>query len=218
VVENKDWSHLKKDKTPEDAAFEEAERATHHTVEEKKSIVRGGRKRLNEYGSSNLPLLPGCSKEDSDKIRELLGYKYLGYTQSDAFERVGIKPGSGAGWIVSRQEAYEMAEAELRERVIRSYNTNLWILRSGLSEAGPRAVRTLVEIMDNKKAPVGTRAKAAVSILKMLDVDQSATGNNMEKLSSEVAKAIKDGREEVKSDRIIDADDAEVVEDVQLGD
>jgi len=177
----------------------------------KKSLSRAGGKR-KEYGKSEREPYPGLSKEDSDKIRHLVGLRFSGYTLMESFDEVGINRGTGPGWIARRQDAYNMAEHELMETALRGYQTNLWIMRTALSELGPRAVRTLGELMDNKKESGATRLKAATAVLKMVDVDHSATGGAQEGLAKELADQIRTALSDIQSNKIIDAEDAEVIE------
>jgi hypothetical protein len=208
------WDSYKKGQSEEEEAFATVKELTQEeTKEPVTSLYKGGGKRRKEYGSSDRPPFPGCSKEDSDTLRHLVGLKYAGYTMKEAFEEVGLAPGSGSGFIATRQDAYNMADHELMEVALRGYQSNLWIMRTALSELGPRAVRTLAEIMDNKKESGPTRLKASLAILKMVDVDHSATGGAQEGLAKELADGIRNALKDVGSGKIIDAEDAETIED-----
>lgn len=207
------WNKIKKGQTDEEAAFAVASELTKPLPPaEKTSLSRAGGKR-KEYGRSNRPPLPGCSKEDSDIMRHIVGLKYAGYTQNEAFDKVGINRGSGGGWIARRQEAYDAADHELMELALRGYQSNLWIMRTALSELGPRAVRTLGDIMDNKKETGKTRLTAATTILKLVDVDHSATGGAAEGLAKELADALRSATSDINSGKIVDAEDVEVIQD-----
>ena len=213
------WDNYKKGQSEEEKALATVKELTKEPPKEPvTSLYKGGGKRRKEYGSSSRPPFPGCSVEDSDTLRELVGLKYSGYTMKEAFEKVGLPPGSGSGFIATRQDAYNMADHELMEVALRGYQSNLWIMRTALSELGPRAVRTLNEIMDSKKESGPTRLKAALAILKMVDVDHSATGGAQEGLAKELADGIRGALKDIGSGRIIDAEDAEVVENGNDGD
>ena len=207
------WGSYNKKSSEEKKALAIAEELTKEIPEKPDNVlVKTGQKR-KVYGKSNRPPFPGLSKEESDKVRMLVGMKFNGFTLLESFEEAGINPSSGPGWIAVRQDAYNMAEHELMELALRGYQSNLWIMRTALSELGPRAVRTLGEIMEDKRESGNTRLKAATAVLKMVDVDHSATGGAQEGLAKELADGIKDALADIRSGKIVDAEDAEVVED-----
>jgi hypothetical protein len=92
------------------------------------------------------------------------------------------------------------------------------MIRTGLSEIGPRAIRVLSEIMMDKKASPNVRVQCATTVLKLMDVDHSATGGTNESLAKEFVSFLKDARKEINSDKIIEAEEAEVIEDGNHGD
>jgi hypothetical protein len=199
-----------------EAAREEIQKSsivTNKIPEEPPKLVNSGPKRRKEYGSSNRPPFEGCTKEESDQIRDIVALRFAGKTLSECSEQVGVTPSYIVTWMTRHQDAFNIAEQQHLERCLRAMETNLWIIRTGLSEVGPRAVQTLAEIMTDKKATPGVRKDCAVQVLKLLDVDHSVTGGKVESLSKEFAKALRDARTEVKSDNIIEAEEAEVIED-----
>ncbi len=210
------WKGYDKAKPDEDKAHDIAKELT--TDPEKapeRNLMKQGIKR-KVRGRSKRPPFPGCSIEDSATLRHLVGLKYSGHTMKESFEKVGMNPSSGAGWLASRQDAYAMADHELMELALRGYQSNLWIMRTALSELGPRAVRTLGEIMDSKRESGPTRLKAATAVLKMVDVDHSATGGAQEKMADEILKNINSALTDITTGKIIDdvdAEDAEIIED-----
>ena len=185
---------------------------TDEIPKEKQTLMAQGRKR-KEYGSSNRTPLHDCTPEDSDKIRHIVALRFAGYTVAECAEEVEINPGYIVAWLNKHQDAVGLAEQEQMERCLRAYQTNLWIVRTGLSELGPRAIRTLAEIMADRKASHSTRKDCAIAVLKLMDVDHSATGGTNEGLAKEFVSFLKEARREINSERIVEADDAEVIED-----
>lgn len=185
---------------------------TEKIPQEKMNLIAGGRKR-REYGSTSRPPLPDCSVEDSERIRHIVALRFAGYTLAECAEEVELNPGYIQAWMTRNQDAVGLAEQEQMERCLRAYQTNLWIVRTGLSELGPRAIRTLAEIMADRKASHSTRKDCAIAVLKLMDVDHSATGGTNEGLAKEFVSFLKEARREINSERIVEADEAEVIED-----
>jgi hypothetical protein len=208
-------------RSDEDIAHEVAARVTKTVaIEPEKRTTPAGDKRKPVRGNATQTPLNGCKLEQSDIIRHVIGMKYSGYTQQEAFKSAGEKydmdSGAVRSLIVRKQEATELADSEHLERCLKAYHSNLWMVRTALSEAGPRAVRTLLEVMDSKGSSEATRMKAAVAVLKMIDVDGSANANPSEKIASESLKLIKTIRtdiEQEKESHVVDCEDAEVVKD-----
>ena len=208
---NKKWESYQRDKSAVEDAIKAAAPVLAPIPTEKQKLFNTGRKR-KEYGSSNRPPYDGCTAEESDQIRHFVSLKFAGYTLGEAAEEVGIAKTGISGWQTRHQDAINLAEHECMERCLRAYQANLWIVRTGLSEIGPRAVKTLAEVMDNKKVAPGIRVKCAETVLKLMDVDHSATGGATEGFSREFANLLKDARREIGNNRIVDAEDAEVVD------
>lgn len=203
-----------------DKAVSEVEESTSVAMtpipKQEEKIHNTGTKR-KPYGSSNRTPLNGCSSEDSDKIRELVSLRFMGFTIKEACENVGLPVGSAGGYMARHRDAFDLAEHELMETCLRSYQSNLWMMRTALSEIGPRAVRTLATIMDDKKVAPGTRLKAATTVLKLVDVDHSATGGANEGLAKEFVGFLKEARREIQASTIMDVEEAEVIEDGMCG-
>jgi hypothetical protein len=219
-----DWKNYKgrgDTRSDADIAHEVAARVTKTVaIEPEKRQTPAGDKRKPVRGKASQPPLNGCKLEQSDIIRHVIGMKYSGYTQQEAFKSAGetydMDTRAVRALLVRKQEAAELADSEHLERCLKAYHSNLWMVRTALSEAGPRAVRTLLEVMDSKDSSEATRMKAAVAVLKMIDVDGSANANPSEKIASESLKLIKTIRtdiEQEKESHVIDCEDAEVVED-----
>lgn len=171
------------------------------------------KKTRKEYGKSDRPPFAGCTAEESDEIRELVALKFAGYTLSECAEEIGKSPSNIVRWSAVKQDAINLAEHEHMERYLRAYQTNIWMIRTGLSEIGPRAIRVLSEIMMDKKASPNVRVQCATTVLKLMDVDHSATGGTNESLAKEFVSFLKDARKEINSEKIIEAEEAEVIED-----
>jgi hypothetical protein len=171
------------------------------------------KKPRKEYGKSDRPPFPSCTAVESDEIREFVALKFAGYTIAEAAEEIGKSPGNIIRWSTAKQDAINLAEHEHMERCLRAYQTNIWMIRTGLSEIGPRAIRVLSEIMMDKKASPNVRVQCATTVLKLMDVDHSATGGTNESLAKEFVSFLKDARKEINSDKIIEAEEAEVIED-----
>lgn len=210
-------------------AFQEAKDAQKKTVAEKESIKPGplakaGTKRKRETGKTELPPLDGLSQKHSDVIRDFVSHRHSGYTVNAAAEKVvagGLlaKVDSVIRIVKKNPAGVEQAEKEIRSRTLVSYHQNVEVMRLALSEAAPRAISTIVEIMDDPSVAAGTRLKASVELLKMLNVSGKAASGK-EEMRLEFAEAMREARRDVQSDRIIvvEADDAEVIEDGDAGD
>lgn len=202
-----------------DSAFRVAQDAQKKTPVEKEesrrkvgSLAKAGTKK-RPYGKRVLPPFEGVSQQQSDVIREFVAYEFSGYSKRAAADKVG-NYSTIMGTLERYPEALEKARAEATSRCIMQYGQNMHIMRAALSDAGPRAVRTITELMDDRSVAAGTRLKASVELLKMLNVSGKASSGS-EEVKLEIAGAIRDARAEVKSDRIIvvDAEEVEVIED-----
>lgn len=203
-----------KDAPPEvQEAFETLDKVTTKEPEKKVSLTKSGRKKF--YGKTQLPPFEGATQEESDQIRVFLACEYSGFSHDRSAEEAGCDRNHIN--ILKRRlpKAWEEAETALVKASQERYHRNLWIIRTALTEAGPRAVRTVCDLMDNPQVPPATRLKAAIAMLKLANVDGSAA-HGSEELKSEIAGAIRDARKEIKSDRIIDAEEAEVIDDGDL--
>lgn len=205
------WDSYRGDEAKE--AIDAASEFISPVPEKKETRIQPAGNKRKERELSDRPPLPGCTAEQSEKIRHIVGYKMTGRTQKEAFEALGWDVVKGTNFIRNRRDAIAAAEKEILEICLQQYQHNLWIVRTALSEIGPRAVRTLATIMDDPKVSAGIRSKVATTILKMVDVDHSATGGNQESLAKEFVSFIKETKKELRSETIVDAEDAEVLED-----
>jgi hypothetical protein len=206
-----DWKSYKPTDEQIEYAEEVGEKLTEPEDKQAIRLVRGGRKKTPDYGSANLPPLTGCTKEQSDIIRELIGLKYAGFTQREAFEKSEINPRSAISLFKRSEVAVQEAHQELMERCLKALHYNSVILRSDQSEMGPRAVRVIVEVMDDKYSSAADRVNAAKIVLKMANADGSVAADDG---PSGFLVTLKDNRTGIESDSvIIDAEDVEVLSD-----
>jgi hypothetical protein len=164
----------------------------------------------------------GISVEKSNMLRHIVGLRYSGCSYREAFEDASetyeIKPHSVENYYYKHQREVDIVEQEHLEYALKSYHNHLWAIRSMMSDAGPRAVRTLIGVMDDKKSSPNIKLKAAAYILKMVNADGSASSNPSEHAAVEGLKLIRDLREGIKEEKeshIIDVvkfEDAEIVE------
>lgn len=207
------WKEYDKPTESEIASAElTAEKLTQPEEEKEIRLVRHGRKKEEGYGVTNLPPLIGCTKDQSDLIRHLIGLKFAGYTQTKAFELAQVPASTAVSLLRRHEDAVDEATYELLERCKKSYLSNLLMLRSALSEQGPQAVRVLGAVMNDKKASAAARVNAAKIVLKMVNVDGSvgATGEGEPK---EFLVTLKDNRTGIESSSVVDADDVEILPD-----
>jgi hypothetical protein len=105
--------------------------------------------------------------------------------------------------------AVTLVEEEHLTNAIKEYHTNLWAVRTMMSEAGPKAVKTIVAVMDSTKSSPNVKLKAAQAILKMMDVDGSANANPNESIAKESLRLVRDvmnKREEEQESHVIEAE------------
>lgn len=199
-------------------ALDTAERTTTtYTEQQKNTIVPVSHKPKN--GSRERAPFDGITAEKSDMMRHIVGLRYSGRSLREAFEDAAqtyeIKPHTVEAYWYRRPDIVSLAEAEHLESTLQTYHKNLWSIRTMMSDAGPRAVETLIGVMDDPKSSPNIRLKAAAYILKMVNVDNSAGTSPTEVAAVESLRLIKDMRTDIAENReshIIDADDAEFVE------
>lgn len=113
-------------------------------------------------------------------------------------------------------EGWQAAHQEIKEAVLQNLAANVWITRSALSDVAPHAVRCLYDLITSRTTKDSIKKDAAVQVLKLLDIDGSAS---LGATISEAAYAFKDladaTRERFENDNIIpiiEADDYEELE------
>ena len=196
-------------------AYEVAEKLTEPEEEKEIRLARGGRKR-QEYGSSNPQPLTGCTIEESDLIRHLIGLKYSGYTQREAFEKAEINPSTATSMMRRNADGVREAKQEHLAVCLEDLQINAKMLICALSEMGSRAVRTLGAVMDDPKEKGFNKVKASVAVLELINV--SGAFSNKAKPDDEPAEylvTLQDNRTEIESGsvHIVDADEVEVLDE-----
>ena len=199
------WAHLKEVSDDDRKDVEEAEDAR------KKKIVTSSRSRS---GASDLPPFDGATKEESDAIREIVALDLGGYSQAVQCERAGITLAQYHSWRKRLSRAFEQAERSIVEQGIRRYHRNMLVIKITLTESGPRAVRVLREVMDDPKTPANHRINAATQLLKLVDIDNFIDNlSGTAEIKDELVGLIKETREEISRERIVDAENVTVIED-----
>jgi hypothetical protein len=221
-----EWDDRQADKasgviTPEvEKALDLAEELTKPAKIVPKRVNKSGDKRRIKHGSWEREPLDGYSLEHSNIARHVIGLKYAGYALKEAFDDASQKyellPHSIENLYYGKKDLFELADAEHIENAIREYHTNLVVCRTMLSESGPRAVQTILDVMDDPKSTPNVRSKTAIAVLKMLNIDGSATANPGEGVAKESLKLVRDminQRGEDKGSHVIDAEDVEVLDE-----
>jgi len=208
--------------TPEYKEALETASQTTNTSMVKRGPAPPGRGKMNNGLRSREPI-NGLSVDRSNMLRHIVGLRYSGCSYREAFQdasvKYEIKPHSVENYYYNHAKEVDLVEQEHLEYSLKSYHNHLWAIRSMMSDAGPRAVRTLIGVMDDKKSSPNIRLKAAAYILKMVNADGSASSNPSEHAAVESLKLIKDLREGIQEEKeshiveAIQADDAEIVED-----
>jgi hypothetical protein len=197
-----------------------ADRATEPLPEEpKRNLQKAGIQRRTEYVPWKRTPLNGYSQKQSDVARMVVAMRLGGFALEDCFEAAAeeyeLATITVKKYWYEKKELFGLAEIEHSENAIKKYGKNVAVCRTMLSDAGPDAVRTLVDVMRNPDASDSVRSKTAVAVLKMLDVDGSATGTKSEDIamkSLNIAKAAMD-REKEQDSHIITVEAETLKED-----
>lgn len=199
------WQHRKKTTEEEKDA---------EVIREASALAKSLEKpaKAKTVGRSNMPPFDGVSQTTSDRIRKAAALKLAGYSNNAIADELEISASAATELRTKHPKAFDQATKEITEQAQLKYYQNLWIVRTAISEAGPRAVRTLCDVMDSTKATPAHRLKAADIILKLLDVDFSVS-NGKEELKEEIAQTIREARVLATPSTIIEAEDAEVIQD-----
>ena len=85
-----------------------------------------------------------------------------------------------------------------------------------MSEAGPKAIKVIIKVMNSKESSPNVKLKAAQTILKMMDIDGSASGSNSnESVATESLRLVRDvisNREKGQVQHVLEAK-AEVLDE-----
>jgi hypothetical protein len=162
----------------------------------------------------------GYSAKHSDIARHVMGLKLAGEVMREAFasaaSKFEISPVTVERLYYDKVELFDLAEQECITNGMKEYHQNLWICRTALSQAGPLAVQTLMDILEDPDATDSVRSKSAVAVLKMLDVDGSNNANPSEKIALEGLKLVREvtlTKMKGEESHIVEAEDAEIVEE-----
>jgi len=201
-------------------AFKTTSDVTRQEDDEPKTGMRANkRKNLIKSGRFNRAPFDGLSEEDSDAIRTIVAMRFAKMTNTEAFKKAGVSIHKGYRLERDHWPAFQEAINEHLDMALAKYQSNLWIIRTALSESGPKAVQILEQLMNNRKTPAGIRLKAATSILKLLDVDKMASSGG-ESIQAEFLKLIKNTAKtlEGKEEYVIDAVEVEEEDGSGMGD
>jgi hypothetical protein len=162
-------------------AFAVAERVTkpEKAIVKRKSNI--GDKRRARHNTLNRTPLDGCTELRSNMLRDIVSLHMSGSTLREAFKKTAliydVIPNTVEKYYYKHKDAVILAEEEHLKSNSREYHHNLVEVKTMMSEAGPRAVETIIEVMDGLHTTPSTKLKAAQALLKMMNVDGSATAN-----------------------------------------
>ena len=198
-----------------------SESLTTPTKKEKKRKTNVGDRRRATHGSWNREPIDGYTMDHSEVARRVIGLKYAGFALREAFEDAGekynLRPHSVENLYYKKKRLFDLAEVEHVGNALREENFNRAVCKTMLSQAGPMAVETLVEVLENEKSTPNLKSKTAIAILKMLDIDGSASGQRSgEAATTEYLKLVKEvveNRNKEQESSIIEAEDVEILEE-----
>jgi len=231
IVTNKRWQEFQKEKAQNRKDADEkskeplkvSEKMTKPIAIVPERTTSVGKRRRVTHNQWDRDPIDGYSLRYSDIARHVMGLKYGGEAMREAFASAAIKfdlkPLSVERIFYRNRELFELAEQELMEMVSREYCQNLSMIRTSMSGVGLKAVDTIDEILDDPDASASVKSKCAIAVLKMLDVDGSASTNPNARVALESLKVVRDvkiasmkGAESHIKD--VEAEDAVVVEEI----
>ena len=145
--------------------------------------------------------LPGVTKETSEKIREIVSFEYSGYTDGQIGERLGLTAGYMNVLRSRHPYAFEDARKVHLAAAAQQYHLNLYRVKAAISDAGPRAVKVLDEIMTDRENSAAVRSRAAEALLKLLGANERLGVETA--VAQEYLQTVKDATE-VKPEYIVD--------------
>ena len=228
IVTNKRWQEFQKEKAENRKDAEEkskdplkvADKVTKPvTIVPVRTTSVGKRRRVTHNQWDRDPI-DGYSLRYSDIARHVMGLKYGGEAMREAFASAAVKfelkPHSVESIFYKHRELFELAEQELMEMVAREYCQNLSMIRTSMSGIGLKAVDTIDEILGDPDASASVKSKCSIAVLKMLDVDGSASSNPNARVALESLRVVRDVKiasMKGAESHVIDAEDAVVVEE-----
>ena len=198
-----------------------AEQLTTPTKKEKKRKTNVGDRRRATHGSWSREPIDGYTMDHSEVARRVIGLKYAGFALREAFEDAGekysLRPHSVENLYYKKKRLFDLAEVEHIGNALREETFNRAVCRTMLSQAGPMAVETLVDVLQNEKSTPNLKSKTAIAILKMLDIDGSASGKDSgEAVATESLKLVREvvmNKNKEQESSIIEAEDVEILEE-----
>ena len=172
-------------------------------------------RRRAAHGAYAREPLDGCTIEQSNMARHIIGLKYSNYTLNESFAIVSkdtdIPVQTVRNLYYRKKKLIDLAEAEHVGNAIKEYQFNKAVCSTMLSQIGPKMVQVLADVADHPDASQNVRLKAAIAALKLLGVDDSNTGGTHGKSPQVVSEALKNIKRitdgiEGEEDHIVDAE------------
>lgn len=150
-------------------AFEVAKKLCEQDSERKDRISKyhGGQKRHPGFGRYVTRPLDGVSYDQSTKIREVVGLRYSGFSDSQIEKALDLYPKYIWRYECKYPKAFEQARSELIKTALEEYHANVAFARAAVSEMGFKALETLFGIMNDPNERGAVRLKAAEKVLSL---------------------------------------------------
>jgi len=153
--------------------------------------VTGVKRTMSRYNTFDTVPLDGLDIKRSNMLRKFMGLRLGGARLEDAASDLGVAASTISAIIHRHPDAYNQALLEIGSRFTEEYEMNMLRLRTALSEAGPKAIETLKEVMEDQDTAAGNRVKAAQAILKLLNIDGSASTGVTVNVKGDLVKFLK---------------------------
>jgi hypothetical protein len=150
-------------------AFEAVKKLLEEQTSKKDRISQyhGGQKRHPGFGRYAIRPLDGANAEQSSKIRQVVGLRYSGFSDSQIERALELYP----KWIWRHEcghpKAFEQARSELIKSALEEYHANVAFARAAVSEMGFKALETMFNIMNDPNERGVVRLKAAEKVLSL---------------------------------------------------
>lgn len=165
-----------------------------------------GRKRHPGDKRYKLPLLKGVTAPMSKKIRAAVALRYSGFNNYSIERMLGFSNKYLYKTELAHPDAFEEARQDIMRETLSEYYGNLLVIRGALTRSGHRAVKTLCDVMDDKTAAAGTRAKAAETILKLINIEGSSPTSSAKEIIDSISNFYERVREPEFKGTIVDAE------------
>lgn len=153
--------------------------------------------------------LAGVSRMMSDRIKLIVSMEYSGFSDAEIANKLDTTAQYVGQMRIHHPMAFEDARKDHLAEASRQYHMNMYRVKAAISDAGPRAVKTLDEIMSDRENPPGVRSRAAEAILKLLGANERIVMES--NVAKEFLNTIKDATGTQEDMYIVDADSEEVV-------